>query len=642
MSEAAGHSRAGPPAEGGGRGRPLDPGLEEKPFRLVKSFSAAAVGLIFAMALTLAAVVSRQAEKMISNQVEDDTVKLMENLNHQMFYGFLFPARLRFGRIQLRHPEQQALLNEVITRTIHGFDIQRVVIYDPGGEVVYATDQTLLQSTVDDVDSFNRAAALYWAHYSRNLWLHLQDVWLYCLKFVVERARDPEYVPPDPRRFLRRPGPPLSAPGVLGGPRPASPYVWPGLEGGPLASEGGPPAGYAPPDLYDLFQARPGEALLGPPWNRASRAARPEENLFNWFWSWLQNANRLPRRPVTDEAFMDLLRSQTVFRQAGGRRLWLNFFPRGDFSLRSYKALENYGTRGLSGVLEIDRDLTREYRQIARLQYFALGVAALLSLILTLALRWVVGRGEAALTRRNLERQALTRRLGQAERLAGLGSMVATVAHEIRNPLGIIHSTADVLNRFLAAEPDKARLARAIVEEADRLSEVVSEFLDFARPPEPKLARVVVEEILEEVLASLEVTLARASVELRTDFRSEPTPTLADARMLHRAFLNLFLNAVQAMDEGGLLTVKTSLAAGGPAGDRLLVTIGDTGPGLSAEAALKIFSPFFTTKAKGTGLGLVIVRNIVEAHGGTLELVSGRDPGGRSAAGLTVVLSLKI
>jgi signal transduction histidine kinase len=367
-----------------------------------------------------------------------------------------------------------------------------------------------------------------------------------------------------------------------------------------------------------------------------------EEALFNLFWSWLHSPGRLPH-PATDEAFMEILRRQTVYRYEGGRHLFLNFFPRGNFVLRSYKAMENYGTRGLSGVLEIDRDLTPEYRRIARLQYFALGVATLLSLILTIALRWVVGRGEAVINRRNLERQALRRRLDQAERLAGLGSMVATVAHEIRNPLGIIHSTGDVLKRLLTAEPDKARLADAIVEEADRLSEVVSEFLDFARPPEPKTTRVVVEEILEEVLASLEVTLARASVELRTDFRAEQTPTLGDAHMLHRAFLNLLLNAVQAMDEGGgLLTVATRLEPGGAEGDRLRVTISDTGPGLSEEAARKIFAPFFTTKAKGTGLGLVIVRNIIEAHGGEIELTNGQAPDGESAPGLTARLSLKI
>lgn len=370
-----------------------------------------------------------------------------------------------------------------------------------------------------------------------------------------------------------------------------------------------------------------------------------------------------------EDSYLDNIRAQTVFRYDGGRYLFLNFFPRGNFVLRSYKVMEDPNWKysavarscqsyifqksrylpvlckkwAMTGVVELDRDLTPEYRQIARLQYFALSMAFILALGLTVVLRWVVSRGEAIITKRNRERQALREQLDQAERLAGLGSMVATVAHEIRNPLGIIHSTADVLNRFLAQNPDQARLARAIVEEANRLSQVVSEFLDFARPPTPRLEPMVVEETLEEILAFLEVTLTRAGVEVRTDFRKNQTPIPGDASMLHRAFLNILVNAIQAMDDGGLIRVETRLEYGGKQGDRLLVSISDTGPGLTEEAAKKLFSPFYTTKAKGTGLGLVIVRNIIEGHGGEIELKNGPSPrpGEDCGPGLTVNIRLK-
>ena len=619
-----------------------DLGPEEKPFRLVKSFSAAAIVLVFATVLTLAAAVARQAEEIISTRVEEDTIKLMENLNSQMFYNFLVPAQARYGRVLLRDPEQQALLRAAIARTINGFDIKRVIIYNPGGEVVFATDQTPLQSVTED-EAFHEAVALYEAYYARNLWLYLKDPWLNSLKFTVA---------------ARRGGPAASGPEADGGPETGAyvqpdplQFLWPRDGGGDPdpASLDALETIYIPSNLYEFFLARPesrrrffsegpgpaAETDPGRPW---TADLSPEEGGFIWRWSLLQNQEPLAG---TNEAFMNLLKSLTVYRYEGGRRFFLNFFPYGYFVLRGYRAMEDFDTRGLSGVLEIDRDLTPEYSQIARLQYFALGAAALLALLLTVALLWVVGRGEAILNRRNLERQTLRQRLDQAERLAGLGSMVATVAHEIRNPLGIIHSTADVLQRFLTREPDKARLAAAIIEEADRLSTVVTEFLDFARPPEPKLARVVVEEILEEVLASLEITLARASVEPRLDFRAEKTATLGDANMLHRAFLNIFINAVQAMGDGGLLAVSTRLEPG-PAGDRLWVIISDTGPGLSEEAARRVFSPFFTTKAKGTGLGLVIVRNIIEAHGGIMELVNGPAAGDETGTGLTVRLGLKI
>jgi len=600
MSSADSQARPGPAVEAA---------LDEKPFRLAKSFAMVAIVLILAGVLTLAAVVSRQAEIIITKRVEDDTIKLMENLNQQMYENFLKRVGLQTGRSRLREPLQQALLHEVITNTIHGFDIKRVLIYDPeDGRVVYATDKTLLNSLADDRTAYQEAVT--------------------------------NYVPTRPQYE--------SVPWRAGGGynlylAPFRPYLT------PLPGPGDESLNLSPGSGLNLEPQSGEEAIL----------PRPERmETFDtaqlWNQRWVEPAAEPapePEAPAAspsgneEDAYMENLRNQTVFRYEGGSFLALNFFPRGDFVLRSYKAMEDYGPlRGLSGVLEVDRDLTPEYRQIARLQYFALSMAFFLALVLNVVLWRVVSRGEAIITKRNLERQALRERLDQAERLAGLGSMVATVAHEIRNPLGIIHSTADVLNRFLAHEPKQARLAGAIVEEANRLSEVVTEFLDFARPPTPRLAPVVVEEILEEILAFLEVTLTRAGIEVRCDFRAEETPIPGDGPMLHRAFLNILVNAIQAMDDGGLICVGTALEET-RSRTRLLVTISDTGPGLSEEALKKQFSPFYTTKAKGTGLGLVIVRNIIEGHGGEIELKNGPPPQGPAdecGPGLTAFIRLKV
>ena|GEM_PF-2417227 len=626
---------ASPPA-GPDRSRPAEPSLDlpldEKPFRLAKSFSLIAIVMIFAAVLTLAAVVSRQAEVIITKRVEDDTLKLLENLTHQMYENFLRRVSDSEGKTRLRELYQQVLLHQVITNTIYGFDLKRVLIYEPKeGRVIYDTEQSLVSSNQAQADDYRA--------YREALRLH---------------------VPSRPENIR-------TSTWWAGGRIPYNPYE-------SLAPPQVPSLNIFPPDqlpgLFRGFQYRSEE-----PNEDASDYGRQPDDQASYL---SQSSPQLgspnsPRSRSTVgndyDVYIDGLRSQTVFRYEGGSYLFLNFFPRGNFVLRSYKAMENPEYKftlpahlcyseayqsdprqaescnawGITGVVELDRDLTPEYRQIARLQYFALSMAFFLALILTIVLRWVVSRGEAILTKRNQERQALREQLDQAERLAGLGSMVATVAHEIRNPLGIIHSTADVLNRFLAQNPDQARLARAIVEEANRLSQVVTEFLDFARPPTPRLEPMVVEELLEEILAFLEVTLTRAGIELRTDFRENQTPVPGDVSMLHRAFLNILVNAIQAMDDGGLICVGTRLEQDGQKGSRLLISISDTGPGLSDEAAKKLFSPFYTTKAKGTGLGLVIVRNIIEGHGGEIELKNGPPPqfGDDSGPGLVVNIHLK-
>ena len=599
-------------------GKKVEATVDEKPFRLAKSFSLIAVVMIFAAVLTLAAVVSRQAEIIITKRVEDDTLKLMANLNHQMYENFLKKVHDPTGRSQLRNTEQQELLHEVIKNTIYGFDLKRVLLYDSAdGRVVYDTDKILFNTPVrgKTLKAYQEALSLYVPPRS---------------DFQIEK---PWYAQKQPQISPR-----WSIEGGLN--------MTPAVDINP--SVGRPPG--SPPDKSEDLD-----------------------------FSWLSDSNysAIPdnedRERYIEDAYFESLRAQTVFTYEGGSYLFLNFLPRGNFVLRSFKVtnspevtldkiyacfadwdlscmllgatgvLEHDMKLGMTGVLEVDRDLTPEYRQIARLQYFALSVAIILALGLTIILFWVVNRGEAIITKRNLERQALREQLDQAERLAGLGSMVATVAHEIRNPLGIIHSTADVLDRFLADEPDRARLAKAIVEEANRLSEVVTEFLDFARPPVPRLQPVVIEEILEEILAFLEVTLTRAGVEVRTDFRKDQSPTPGDAPMLHRAFLNILVNAIQAMDDGGLIRVSTALKTHETGARRLAVVISDTGPGLSEDSAKKMFSPFYTTKAKGTGLGLVIVRNIIEGHGGEISLKNGPspEPGDDCGPGLVVTISLK-
>jgi signal transduction histidine kinase len=354
------------------------------------------------------------------------------------------------------------------------------------------------------------------------------------------------------------------------------------------------------------------------------------------------------------DEYRKTLLSRTVILRVDGSYLFAGFFPRGDFSIRCFMAMEDYASSGVSGVLEITRDVSAEYRQIAAMQYAALAIAVGVTIFLTFVLRLVVARGEAIIHQRNAEKAALNERLNQAERLVNLGRMVATVSHEIRNPLGIINSSADYLSRRLAGDPKLARLSGAIVDESTRLSRIVTDFLDFARPQKPRMGPVVVEDILEEIMILLEVDMSRAGVELRTGLREDPGFILADGILLHRAFMNILVNAIQAMTEGGLLTVETALEgkgadAPGPADPeadasigpaRLRIRVTDTGPGITQDALDNLYKPFFTTKTKGTGLGLVLVRNIVEGHGGRLVLRNVE--GGEEGHGLEVTITIPL
>jgi signal transduction histidine kinase len=251
-------------------------------------------------------------------------------------------------------------------------------------------------------------------------------------------------------------------------------------------------------------------------------------------------------------------------------------------------------------------------------------------------------RGVAASIGVTLQNSQVYERMKERERLAALGQMAAGLAHEIRNPLGSIKGAAQVLQPIGQSTDDSPtkEFLEIIVEEVDRLNKIVSQFLDYARPYRGDQNPLDVNDVVRKTLQLLEKEEGATRVEISTNFVEGLPPVRADAEQLRQVFLNLALNALQAMPHGGKLHVQTSLRRStrrGAAAAFLEVRFRDTGVGIPAGDLKNLFIPFFTTKEKGTGLGLPISQRIMENHGGTIEVRS--QPGAGST--FTVLLPVE-
>ncbi len=278
----------------------------------------------------------------------------------------------------------------------------------------------------------------------------------------------------------------------------------------------------------------------------------------------------------------------------------------------------------VAGVFEVIQDMSEPYESIVRFQYLVFGLSILIMGAIFVALLLIVRKAETVIEERAKEQRELESQLHQAERLAALGEMVAGVSHEIKNPLGIIQSTAELLAGAPDADETQKRLSAVIREESARLNGIVTEFLDFARPQTPNLRETMLDDIIKRNISFLRPELEKKGISVEHNLDGRPLALRADPDLLYRVFLNIFINALQAMEGGGTIRLTA-----GEDQEAFTVEIRDTGPGISEENLPKLFNPFFTTKEKGTGLGLSIVKKLVEAHNGGIEVASALDEGTR-------------
>ena len=209
--------------------------------------------------------------------------------------------------------------------------------------------------------------------------------------------------------------------------------------------------------------------------------------------------------------------------------------------------------------------------------------------------------------------------------------MAAGISHEIRNPLGIIRSSAELLKKKVIRYDPSNTIPDIIVEEANRLNGIITDFINFARPRNPNFSSCRIEEIIEKNITFLSAQIKEKGYTIKKNYCNSLPEIQADADMLYQSFLNILINAMQAMPEGGLIGVEIS------ANDNIItINFDDEGQGIPKEALEKIWDPFFTTKEKGTGLGLGIVKNIIESHGGSIQVENQSQRGARVTVELPV------
>lgn len=226
--------------------------------------------------------------------------------------------------------------------------------------------------------------------------------------------------------------------------------------------------------------------------------------------------------------------------------------------------------------------------------------------------------GQILILRDLEEVRRLQGEIRRQEKMAALGGLAAGVAHEIRNPLSSIKGLATFFAAQFEDGSESKRAASIMIQEVDRLNRVITELLDFSRPTDLKFAVKDLSPIVKRSIQLIEQETARLGVQMDLHIAKDICPVMIDADRIAQCLLNIYLNAIQAMEHGGRLTVSCDAV------ERRFarIVISDTGLGIKAEHLNRIFDPYFTTKAKGTGLGLAIVHKIIEAHQARVEVES--------------------
>ena len=239
------------------------------------------------------------------------------------------------------------------------------------------------------------------------------------------------------------------------------------------------------------------------------------------------------------------------------------------------------------------------------------------------------------------EEQSLRiKKMYRADRLAILGQLAAGAAHEIRNPLTAIRSTIQYLGKEIQ-DPEKVEMINELMDEVDRINKIVQGLLSFARPSELETSKVHIDKLLQQTLMLVNNMVQKQQVNIQYDIQTDDTTLIADPAQLKQVFLNVILNAIEAMNNSNdkILTIKITHTRPIDLRSRyLVITFEDKGKGIAMEDVENIFNPFYTTKKDGTGLGLAISYGIINRHNGEIEVNSQQGVGTKILLKLPQVL----
>lgn len=289
-----------------------------------------------------------------------------------------------------------------------------------------------------------------------------------------------------------------------------------------------------------------------------------------------------------------------------------------------YERQFSESTDEVLSVIEVHLDVSDEYKEIYMIEFLVSFTSIGLILGFFVVLIFVVYRGEIRMQRRANRELALRERLNRAERFAAIGELTSSISHEIRNPLGIIRSTAAMLKKRMVKTDPGNMLPDIIVEESNRLNDILTDFINFARPREANMHITTIEEVINKNISFLEPRLLETGAKIDVEYGPNLPPIYADEAMLYQALLNIFMNGLQAKEEDAIIHVTVSSGS-----DNIMIFIDDNGPGVAQDVLDRVWDPFFTTKEKGTGLGLGIVKNIIEAHNGEIHIYNLEGQGAR-------------